>query len=89
VTEDATGGLWQVSGQCVVGATVSVVNQTTGRGAIYEDLARMGSYHVTIAGTPCDVVVIWQQNSEGVSSATPFLLEAFTNGAPVDPTACP
>jgi hypothetical protein len=77
-----------VSGQCAIGATVSVVDDKTGLGAIYEDLANTGTYHVAISGAMCDIVSVWQQTGEGVSSATPFLLEAFANGEPADMTAC-
>jgi hypothetical protein len=86
----ATNGFWQVSGNCVAGSIVTVFNTKTGILAGVEDLGQTGTYHITIPGTECDLAWVEQETVEGVASApTEFVLEAFANGQPVDPTACP
>ncbi|MFT3770802.1 MAG: hypothetical protein QM820_35715 [Minicystis sp.] len=47
-------GTWDVFGACHPGAMVTVFNEKTGLGVVFEDRALSGSYHVTIAGAECD-----------------------------------
>jgi hypothetical protein len=86
---DSTG-LWQISGHCTPGALVSVFNTRTGRGVQVEDLADLGIYHVALAGRACDQIRMEEQETDGdVTQPNFFLLQAYINGAPVDPNACP
>jgi hypothetical protein len=83
-------GLWQISGNCVAGAIVSVFNTNTGRGEEEEDLANTGTYSVTIAGTECDIVSVEQATTAGAASeSTTFTLQAVSSGEAVNPNACP
>lgn len=83
-------GLWQISGTCDLGAFVTVFNNVSHRGDVVEDVARIGSYHVTIPGNACDSVWVWQETLDGgKSTPTSFVLQNWSNGAPVGPTACP
>ncbi len=85
-----SNGLWQISGHCRAGATVIVVNSRTGRGVTMQDLTNQGTYHVALAGLPCDLALVEEQLADGeVTSSTDFVLQDYNNGAPVDPSSCP
>jgi hypothetical protein len=89
IMQDSTG-LWQIVGHCTLGADVDVQNTRTGRGVTEQDLANQGTYHVALAGKACDLARV--EETETDDSRTPptfFVLQAYSNGAPVDPSACP
>jgi hypothetical protein len=88
VTSEA-GGLWQISGTCLPGAEVIALDVRTGRGVVVEDLANSGVFVVSIAGSPCDSISISQAVGESGSADSGVLLQAYENGVPVDPGACP
>lgn len=81
--------LWVVAGTCSPGALVTVMNSRTNRGAVVQDVNNTGSYSVTIAGLQCDAAWVEQSDNDGNSSETSFVLQAYQNGIPVDPNACP
>jgi hypothetical protein len=81
-------GTWNIGGQCIAGALVTVFNTATAHGVVVEDINNTGSYHVTIGGNACDVVWVAQQTSDGESSEAGFVLQGYTNGNPDDPAAC-
>jgi hypothetical protein len=85
---ESADGIWQVAGSCLEGAQVLVLNETTGRGAVYVDRAAAGHYTVEIEGTACDVVVVSQTLGDESSGGTRIVLQATQDGLPVDPTAC-
>jgi hypothetical protein len=85
VASTTTPGTWEVFGSCEAGATVFVFDMANGTGSIDEDLARTGSYHVTIAGAKCDQVTVSQEVDGQYSTGTGFQLAAFTPGDPGDP----
>ena len=88
VSEGSTD-LWQISGTCIPGALVTVFDTVTNRGMVVEDAARIGSYHVSLAGQACDFVWVMQETSDGnISGQTGFVLQATVNGEPVG-TPCP
>ena|ERR1700678_2018182 len=87
VTETSTGA-WVVSGECIQGAIVSVLNTKTGVGLIVQDLANTGSFAVDVSGSPCDVISVWQETDEGLSSAVSFQLQAYSEGEPTSASAC-
>jgi hypothetical protein len=87
VTESSTG-TWVVSGECEPGAIVSVFNTNTGVGLIVEDLAKTGNFAVSIAGSPCNIISVWQEVDENLSSAVAFQLQAYSQGEPVSTSAC-
>jgi hypothetical protein len=86
IAQDVATGEWQVSGDCVPGATVLVVNNTTGRGAVVEDLDQSGSYSVAIAGKACDPASVTQMlnvdGSEESGGPTPFVLAPVSDAMP-------
>jgi predicted small lipoprotein YifL len=85
----SSDNLWEISGECVAGALVTVFNARTNRGVVVEDATDSGSYAVALPGLACDPVWVQQSNSNGESSATSFVLQAYQDGSPVDPNACP
>ena len=85
---ESAAGIWQVAGSCLEGAQVLVLNESTGRGAVYVDRASAGHYTVEIEGTACDVVVVSQTLGDESSGGTRFVLQKTQDGLPVDPTAC-
>jgi hypothetical protein len=91
ISVPGTNGMWQISGDCVAGAIVTVFDTNTGRGVLAEDLAKVGTYTVGLTGTACDSVWVEQQTADGASTSEPtfFVLEAVASGQPVDPNACP
>jgi hypothetical protein len=88
VAQADTAGQWTVAGDCSAGATVTVLNVKTGLGAVFEDLERTGFFSVTVQGTQCDPVQVWQELDENLSNAATVTLQATTNGNPTDPSLC-
>jgi hypothetical protein len=89
ILQDGTG-LWQISGHCTIGALVSVFDTTTHRGVQVQDFTNQGIYHVAIAGNACDLIRVEETETDGSETEpTLFVLEAYGNGGPVDPTSCP
>lgn len=85
-----TNGLWQISGHCDPGSLVTVFNAKTARGVVVQDVNESGFYHVELTGQPCDLAWVQEQTLDGdVSPQTRFVLEAFSQGEPVDPNTCP
>jgi hypothetical protein len=87
VTETSTG-VWVVSGECIPGAIVSVLNTKTGVGLIVQDLENTGNFAVTISGSPCDVISVWQESGDDLSSAIGFQLQAYSQGEPTSASTC-
>lgn len=81
-------GHWILIGECVEGAEVIVLNQRTGRGAVFLDLANNGVYSVDIVGVECDVVTITQSLGAEPENRTSTLLRAVEDGLEEDPDAC-
>jgi len=81
-------GSWQVRGDCIPGATVTVFNQTLGLGAVYEDLKGTGHYAVVITANQCDTVTIQEEAANEVSEVTYFQVETYAGGMPTS-NVCP
>ena len=78
-----TEGVWQISGNCMAGARVSVFNQRTQRGVIEDDVDGNGRYHVEIEAEPCDTLFVWQEliddgDGQEQSESQAFLVEERT-----------
>ncbi|AUX43836.1 hypothetical protein SOCE26_052920 [Sorangium cellulosum] len=76
-------GVWQISGNCMAGARVSVFNQRTQRGVIEDDVDGNGRYHVEIEAEPCDTLFVWQEliddgDGQEQSESQAFLVEERT-----------
>jgi hypothetical protein len=84
----AADGVWEVRGTCLEGAEVVVVNEATGRGAVYIDRESVGRWSVTIEGAACDVVLASQSLGDDDSGSVRFVLRETVDGLPVDPAAC-
>lgn len=84
----STDGTWEVRGTCLEGAQVVVLNEATGRGAVYLDREMVGRWSVTIEGSACDVVTASQSLGDDESGSVRFVLRETADGLPVDPTAC-
>ena len=85
----APDGTWQIHGTCIAGATVTVLDMNTGRGSVYEDLNRDGSYTVVLQSSQCDFVTVKQEVNNEESAETGFLLQTYSQGMPAAPNVCP
>ena len=86
---EASNGQWVISGNCLPGAEVIVLNTKTGSGVVVEDLHDAGVFSVEVAGKACDPVSITQSQGGEESAEASVLLQAYQNGFVVDPSACP
>ena len=66
-----------------------MLDVNTGRGVVVEDLHHTGVFSVTITGTACDPISITQDSGGSGSAEASVQLQAYQNGFPVDPSACP
>ena len=86
VAQDLTTGNWDIAGTCIPGAMVIVVNNATGRGAVFEDLAQTGSYNLAIAGKACDPASVTQtlsvNGSDETGGPTAFVLTPVSESIP-------
>jgi hypothetical protein len=88
ITAGRDPNTWDVFGSCTPGARVIVMNDKTGKGAVVDDIARSGSYHVTLVGAECDVASVREETEEGESAPTYFVLAPRKPGDPTDNPAC-
>jgi hypothetical protein len=89
IAQTSQADQWEISGDCTAGAIVTVLDQKTGLGAVYEDLPQTGFFSVVIEGTQCDVVEVWEEDANQDQSPTAtYVLQATANGDPVNPTLC-
>ena len=89
ITAGADPGTWDVSGDCDYGALVTVFNETTGRGVVVEDRARVGVYRVTLEGAKCDAAWVRQEVGGEESTSQTFVLAPYDASAPPGAPACP
>lgn len=93
IAEAQSADTWTVDGACLVGARVTVLNEATGLGAVYEDRAKAGTYSVTIHGKLCDPAVVYQQLGDVVSDdssgAATFILAPHSPSSPTFDPTCP
>lgn len=88
-------GTWVVSGSCTKGkdspTVVTVVNQKTGEGAVFEDRSPDDedcSYSVVIEGDECDPAYVKEFVDDQPSSPMNFFLSAHAPGESENQTAC-
>lgn len=81
-------GEWTIIGTCVDGAEVVAINERTGRGEVFLDLAEDGVYAVHIVGQECDVVSITQSLGTEPENRTRTLLRNVQDGIEENPDAC-
>jgi hypothetical protein len=81
-------GTWIVSGDCTPGATVTLLNDATGRGVVFEDRQSQGTYRIEITAMRCDQGSIREQIGEELSPPTSFFYEETAGGVPTGASAC-
>lgn len=84
----ASADEWTVAGTCIAGATVTVLDNDTGLGAVIEDRTQSGTYAVTVRASACDLLVVTQEMNGEESGQTTMLVTEISSGTPLDPTAC-
>lgn len=88
IETDETLSEWTIRGSCLVGAEVVVLDEATGRGAVYEDRSGFGHYTLVIQGSRCDIVTVRQAVGDDTSGETGFVLQETLGGTVTDPSAC-
>lgn len=91
VREASEAGTWQVAGTCSPGARVTVLNENTGRGVVFDDRDSAGTYSVTIEADACQVGSIVQEiagDGESTSASTRFVFRTIQQGVAIDPSEC-
>jgi hypothetical protein len=75
VTESAEAGRWQISGTCKPGALVTVMNDATGEGVVYEDRSESGHWFVELPAELCDPAWVSQEYGTQESARTNFVVD--------------
>ena len=69
---------WTIAGSCQPGAIVSIFNDTQKQGVLYQDVALMGRYVVTLTADQCDMGWVSEVVGTEASGQTAFLVEPRT-----------
>jgi hypothetical protein len=88
IREATTAGEWEVTGSCVPGSIVVLLNDRTGEGAVVEDRDESGRYTATLEGELCDLVRVWQTTDDDDSASTSFALEPREKDTPGSQSVC-
>ena len=89
ITQASEAGQWEISGDCSAGAIVTVLDERTGIGQVFEDLHQTGSFTVTIEGAQCDTVQVWEEDADqDLSSGNTYTLQPTLDGEPSNPMLC-
>lgn len=83
-----SAGVWQVAGDCTPGARVTVMNVRTGRGAVVEDVTRVGRYVVDLEAEACDPAWVEQVVDEQSSGQTGFVVGERARDGSADAGSC-
>ncbi|MBK8253343.1 MAG: hypothetical protein IPK82_11845 [Polyangiaceae bacterium] len=81
-------GLWQVAGTCKPGAMVTVLNDETGTGVVFEDREQIGQWVVQLPGDLCDAAWVSQEFGNDESSRTNFVIDEINIDQPSGSGAC-
>lgn len=87
-TEAADGQHWIISGTCTPGALVTLVNDETGLGVVYEDRAASGHWMIELEAQKCDRAWVSQQHGTDDSSRYVFVIDTITVDNPAGSTTC-
>lgn len=82
VTESLEDGVWQVSGTCTPGALITVLNDETGIGVVYEDRDDTGKWFVQLPAALCDRAWVRQEVGTKGSALEEFIVEPFSPDQP-------
>lgn len=87
-TASADGKRWSISGTCAPGALVTVLNDETGVGAVYEDRNETGQFFVEIDAEQCDRAWVSQERGDDASGRNSFVIDAISPDAPNGSGTC-
>lgn len=87
VFPDADASSWTLVGSCEPGALVLALNTVTNEGVLVQDATFSGSYTLTIDGSTCDLVELWQKVGNEESALTGVVLEKKDPADP-QPSVC-
>ncbi len=88
ITPAAEPGVWNVAGTCAPGALVTVLNEDTGLGAVFEDREETGHWSVQLAAEECDLGWVSQQRGSDDSPRTSFTVEPYSPDQPGQTSNC-
>lgn len=88
VTESTEGGVWQISGTCSPGALVTVLNDETGAGVVFEDRNQTGQWFVELPAEQCDRAWAAQELGNDASGHSNFVVDTITSNQPNGTGAC-
>jgi hypothetical protein len=81
-TEAADGQHWILSGTCRPGALVTVLNEETGLGSVYEDRGENGQWTIELEAQKCDRAWVAQQYGNDGSGRNEIVIEPINGGDP-------
>lgn len=81
-TEAADGQHWIIVGTCTPGALVTLLNDETGLGAVYEDRLQSGHFTIEIEAQRCDKAWVTQQFGTDGSSRYEFVIDTISIDKP-------
>jgi hypothetical protein len=81
-------GMWQVSGDCVAGALVTVFNDKLGKGVVLEDRSGYGHWVVVLPANECDTARVWQDVGGERSPSNTIVIAPYDGSGPADNPAC-
>lgn len=87
-TEAADGQRWIITGTCTPGALVTLLNDETGLGAVYEDRLESGHFTIEIEAQKCDRAWVAQQHGTDDSSRYVFVIDTISVDQPSGSGAC-
>ncbi len=80
---------WEIAGSCDPGSRVTVIDEATGIGAVFEDRKNSGRYIVTLLARQCDLASVTVERDGETSSPTKFVIDPVLGGMPSpDAGAC-
>jgi hypothetical protein len=88
VTESTEPGVWQVTGTCKPGALVTVLNNETGEGAVFEDRTQSGTWSVLLNAEQCDTAWVSQDFGSDSSARNNFVIDTISANQPNGTGAC-
>jgi hypothetical protein len=88
ITPAAEPGVWNVAGTCAPGALVTVLNEDTGLGAVFEDREETGHWSVQLTAEECDIGWVSQQRGSDDSPRTSFTIEPYSADQPGEISNC-
>lgn len=88
VVQSKEPGVWIISGSCAPGALVTVLNDETGEGAVFEDRDQQGLWFVELEAEECDAAWVSQERGNEGSARNLFIIRSAGPGDPVSAEPC-